>query len=987
LLVALALASVAPIATGQGTAPGAIRLSQIGFLPTAPKTAIVVGATGSTFAVVSAERGDTVLRGTLSAPRSWTLSGESGVRQADFTRLTTPGRYRLVAPGAGAPVSFDIGTANLHALARATLKGFYYQRSGVPIEARYAGQWARAAGHPDTAVLVHPSAATPSRPAGTKISSPRGWYDAGDYNKYVVNSGISTYTLLLLAEQYPEYAAELRTGIPESDNALPDVLDEALFNVRWMLTMQDPADGGVYHKLTNAEFDAFEEPRVATQPRYVVQKSTAATLDFAAVMAQASRLVEGHAAELPGLADTLTRAALSAWQWARQHPDSLYDQSRLNTATTPKVNTGAYGDRNVDDELQWAAAELFLATRQDSFLVAGRVATEHASAATVPSWPDVGTLALVSLAEHRDELPASIDSAAIVGRLVRLARSLRAIADSSAYGVAMQRQDFVWGSNAVAANQGLVLVQAYRLTGDASFLRAALGNLDYITGRNPTGYSYVTGVGAKTPMHPHHRLSASDTVLAPIPGLLVGGPNPGQQDRCAGYPSSLPALSYVDAQCAYAANEIAINWNAPIAYLSAAIDDSYAVSNAHFVSYDRTGVTAPRPTSAPARPYVVVVSLDAFRWDYLAKYRPASLEKLAARGIVARGLVPPFPSKTFPSHYTIATGLYPGHHGILSNTFYDPALERWFRVKDTGSVRDGRWYGGVPIWVAAQREGVRSSIYFWPGSEGVVAGERPTFWSSYHASVPDSQRIDESIARLRLPAAERPHLVMIYLTDVDDTTHHYGPDTPHTADAVASLDRALTRLLDSLHALPQRDSVNVVVLSDHGMYEATQSRMLALRPVLAAAGIDTTRVEMGDNGPVMSLWFHGDSALARRTLAALAHQPHARAYARGATPARWHLDANARAGDVLVVGELGYQLAKSADDRVIDAGNHGWDPTANEMHGVFVAAGPQIRARGAIPEFESVNVYPFIAALLGLRDAPAVDGRLDVLAPYLRSVH
>jgi len=751
--------------------------------------------------------------------------------------------------------------------------------------------------------------------------------------------------------------------------------------------MQDPADGGVYHKLTNAEFDAFEVPSVATQPRYVVQKSTAATLDFAAVMAQASRLARAHPRELPGLADTLTHAALAAWQWARQHPDSLYDQNRLNAATTPHVNTGAYGDRNVDDERRWAAAELFLATRQDSFLVAvppfesagrpeGHAPLTITDFASVPGWPDVGTLALVSLAEHRRELPPSVDGAAIVDKLVELARSLRAVADSSPYGITMRRQDFVWGSNAVAANQGLVLVQAYRLTGDTTFLRAALGNLDYLMGRNPTGYSFVTGVGAKTPMSPHHRLSGSDTVVAPVPGLLVGGPNPGKQDRCNGYPSSLPALSYLDAQCSYASNEIAINWNAPIAYLSAAIDASYGSHQ------PVRGAAAP----ATARPYVVVVSLDAFRWDYLTKYRPASLERLAKRGIVARGLVPPFPSKTFPSHYTIATGLYPGHHGIVSNTFYDPAMERWFRLKDSSS-RDGRWYGGVPIWVAAQREGVRSSVYFWPGSEGAVAGERPTYWSSYRASVPDSQRIDESIARLRLPAAERPHLEMIYLTDVDDTTHHYGPDTPHTANAVASIDRALTRLLDSLHALPQRDSVNVVVLSAHGMYEVSQDKTLPLRPLLAAAGIDTTRVEMGDNGPVMSLWFHGDSSLARRALAALARVPHIRAYARGATPARWHLDGSARAGDVLVVADLGYLIARSATDRVLDPGNHGWDPASQQMHGLFVAAGPQIRAAGLIPEFESVNVYPFLAALLGLQHAPNVDGKLGVLAPYLRAAH
>ena len=155
---------------------------------------------------------------------------------------------------------------------------------------------------------------------------------------------------------------------------------------------------------------------------------------------------------------------------------------------------------------------------------------------------------------------------------------LRAGADKSPYGIAMtQPWDFAWGSNAVAANQGLVLVQAARLTGDTSFLRVAVSNLDYLLGRNATGYSFVTGFGVKTPWHPHHRPSATDTVVAPVPGLLVGGPNPGQQDRCPGYPSTLPALSYVDAQCAYAANEIAINWNAPFAYLAAAVDEAYGL--------------------------------------------------------------------------------------------------------------------------------------------------------------------------------------------------------------------------------------------------------------------------------------------------------------------------------------------------------------------------------------------------------------------------
>ena len=387
----------------------------------------------------------------------------------------------------------------------------------------------------------------------------------------------------------------------------------------------------------------------------------------------------------------------------------------------------------------------------------------------------------------------------------------------------------------------------------------------------------------------------------------------------------------------------------------------------------------------PSRPYVVMVSLDAFRHDFLARYHPPAIERLAARGVVARALIPPFPSKTFPSHYTIATGLYPGNHGVITNTFYDPAFDAWFRVKDSVAVRDGRWYGGVPIWVAAEREGVRTSVYFWPGSESAVQGRRPSAYWNYRAATPDSVRVDESLAQLRLPPGRRPHLVMLYLTVVDDTTHRYGPETPRTAGAVATADHAVARLLDGIDALPIHDSVNVIVLSDHGMQESSSQRMVPLRPLLTAAGIDTGAVHMGDNGPTMSLWFGGDSALARRTHAALRRGlSHARVYAPGETPPAWHVGGNARAGDLLVVAEPGYVVAKGAGDRVLSAGNHGWDPVDPEMHGVFVAAGPQIASAGVIPAFENVHVYPFLAALLRLERAPRGDSDATVLAPYLR---
>ncbi len=311
--LALALHSI----DGAAQAPAdAIRLNQVGFLPLAPKVAVVVGGAPSEFSIVTVPEGVVVLRGALSAPAMWPLSGEV-VCRADFSRVVRPGTYALVVPGAGTSYPFKIDAAVVQDIARGATKAFYYQRSGIALPPKFAGRWARAVGHPDTVVIVHPSAASAARPAGTRISAPRGWYDADDYNKYVVNSGITTYTLLLLAEQFPRYANALDTNIPETGNGLPDVFNEALWNIRWMLAMQDPFDGGVYHKLTNASFDAFIAPDKSNTARYAVQKSTAATLDFAAVMAHAAPLAARYARQLPGLADSLTHAALAAWGWAR----------------------------------------------------------------------------------------------------------------------------------------------------------------------------------------------------------------------------------------------------------------------------------------------------------------------------------------------------------------------------------------------------------------------------------------------------------------------------------------------------------------------------------------------------------------------------------------------------------------------------------------------------------------------------------------------
>ncbi len=561
----------------------AIRLNQLGFYPNAAKIAVVVGDAQGPFQITTTDLKKVVFTGTLSAARQNALSGKAS-RSADFSTFNKPGTYVIVIPGLGHSYPFDIRSDVYRELAIGAIKGFYYQRTAIDLPEKFAGKWARPAGHPDTRVLIHPSAASAGRPAGTVISSPKGWYDAGDYNKYIVNSGITMGTLLSLCEDFPAYVKKLPTNIPESTNNLPDVLDEALWNLRWMLTMQDPADGGVYHKLTNARFDGMVMPDKATNERYVVAKSITATLDFAAVMAQASRVIKPYKNELPGLADSCLSAATKAWGWAKANPNAVYNQQAMNAAFDPDVVTGGYEDRNADDEWVWAAVELYATTKDDAYYTAVSLFPDSKNPGRplpLPSWPQVRTLAYYTLARTANSLTAlgKRDLPAVEQHLTTLADSLLGGADRQAYQTVMGKsaKDFIWGSSAEAANQGIALIQAYRYTKSPArsrYLQYALANLDYLLGRNAVGYSFVTGFGDKTPMHPHHRPSVADGIDAPVPGLLSGGTNANaaRQDKCTGYTSTVADEVYLDADCSYASNEIAINWNAPLVYLTAALE-------------------------------------------------------------------------------------------------------------------------------------------------------------------------------------------------------------------------------------------------------------------------------------------------------------------------------------------------------------------------------------------------------------------------------
>jgi endoglucanase len=569
--------------TGILPPPGDIKLNQLGFYPSSPKTALAVlnNNTPTPFYIVSQDRLDTLYTGALSNYASFSMTGEN-LRKADFTDFNSIGYYYLNVPGIGYSHPFEIKPAVHREVSKAGLKGFYYQRASTALDVSNAGIWARAKGHPDNQVYVHNSAANVYRPTNTIISCPRGWYDAGDYNKYVVSAGISTFMLLSMYEHYPSYFDTLNLNIPESGNAVPDVLDEALWEIRWLLTMQDPYDGGVYSKLTSPNFDGTIMPSASSLPRYVVKKTTPATLDFAATLAQAARIVKLFDAQLPGLADSCINASMKAWRWARKNPIEQYIQSEMSN---PSISTGEYGDANPADEFQWAAMELYATTKIDSFYtLSGAIININP-----PTWSSLRALGYLSLTHLRTLLPTGTDTSGIKSKVKAQADYLKGRAAICPYGTSMYDSwVFNWGSNSNAASHGLMLLQTFDLTKDSSYLKIAIADLDYILGRNGANYSFITGYGAVSPMDIHHRISGADGAAEPVPGLMAGGPNVDSPSDCGGsstYPSTFAGKAYLDAYCSYSTNEIAINWNAPFAYLSNVIEAIEAGAQYEVLNY------------------------------------------------------------------------------------------------------------------------------------------------------------------------------------------------------------------------------------------------------------------------------------------------------------------------------------------------------------------------------------------------------------------
>ena len=542
-----------------------IKLDQVGYPTDAPKIA-VVSAPAEAFVVKRASDKATVFQGNLSARATDANSGDT-VEAADFSGLQQPGTYYLEIPGVGRSWTFSIAPDVFSRTYYLAMRAFYGQRCGTAVDlGPEFPAYTHAACHLEG--KFHSSSGKRGR-----RDNVGGWHDAGDYGRYMVNSGIATGTILWAWEMFGPKLRGIKLNIPESGNGTPDILNEARWNLEWMLEMQDD-DGGAWHKQTSERFCHFVMPEDDHLPSEVIgtgkppYKSTCATADLAAVSAIAARVYQPFD---KSFAAKNLRAAQAAWAWALRYPDATFVKN------PPGIATGEYGDTDCGDEQMWAAAELWRTTGEAQF---NRYFLDHYAkylptlhALDTDTWRVVAPMGLwaYALAARPDadsHALAEVRNAALAAAHEVVERTRR-----NPYHVSLAPEDFHWGSNGLAGNYGMELLIANALSPDRTFVETALDNLHYLLGRNTFSISWVTQVGEHPFRHPHHRPSGAGHHPQPWPGLLSGGPSVGREDPVLkALPADLPpAKVYSDEQGSYASNEVCINWQAMLVFLLAGV--------------------------------------------------------------------------------------------------------------------------------------------------------------------------------------------------------------------------------------------------------------------------------------------------------------------------------------------------------------------------------------------------------------------------------
>ena len=528
-----------------------IKVNQLGY-PLGAKKVAIFSKQYDQFEVIDQNTKKIVYRGKLSEAIDDGASGEI-VYRGDFSELQDEGRYQIQAEGVDSAV-FPISKKPYQEATRGILKAFYYFRCGVELTEEYAGDWAHGACHQQESIIFDNR--------GVKRDGTGGWHDAGDYGKYVVAGAKAVADLLLAYELKPEAFKEA-IPLPETDGITPDILHETRFELDWMLKMQDLESGGVYHKLTTLDFPGLDVmPEDDVEPQYFTPISATATGTFAAIMAMAARVYQAFD---PDFSANCLEQAKKAWQWLLDNPDVP------GFKNPEEVTTGEYGDRNDKDERYWAAAELYRTTGEESYHQSFKRLAQESFSKNAFGWADMGGYGTMAYLLNDEEASDRDLFEQLKAGLVAEAEQLAMVSSSDGYLISLKENNYVWGSNMGLMNNAMTLLFASHFTQDKKFSDHALDHVHYLFGRNVLDISYVTGFGDRSVMEPHHRPSVGDSVDAPVPGLVSGGPNSGLQDEYAEehLQGSAPAQSFADHEESYATNEVTIYWNSPALFVLA----------------------------------------------------------------------------------------------------------------------------------------------------------------------------------------------------------------------------------------------------------------------------------------------------------------------------------------------------------------------------------------------------------------------------------
>jgi len=544
-------------------------INQAGYLPDQPKYVYFIVPEDS-FYVVNKTSGEIQFRGAMQMTASKDPATGLATYRGDFSTFTQTGTYQISTPNEDTSFSFPISRTVYESVYKKSMKGYYFQRCGQSLLSQHAGVYARSICHTNDATYHSTIGKT-----GTAETT-GGWHDAGDYGKYIVNAGISVGTLLYAYELFPERFSYDDLNIPESGNSIPDILDEVRYELEWFLKMQDTSDGGVFFKVTTENFDAFEMPNEDVATRYIYQKSSTATGNFAAVTAQAGRIYKSFDT---AFASKCLNSSRLAWQYLQANPSIVPSGGFKNPSGT---GTGEYGDNDDSDERLWTAAELYVSTGEDTYHNYFKAHYNDQSVfSSTMGWPYVRPLAYIAYLMGKQPNRDQTIQSSLKTSLASYCTVLCGVIAADGLNVSLLPSGYGWGSNGSALNNAILLILGSETSNNTDYSIAALQQLNYVLGCNRLNMTFITGVGSVYPMHIHHRPSGSDGIVEPIPGLMAGGPDKYLDDavlRSLFTSSTPPARCYADDQGSYASNEICLNWNAPLVFVVGYFNESPVTS-------------------------------------------------------------------------------------------------------------------------------------------------------------------------------------------------------------------------------------------------------------------------------------------------------------------------------------------------------------------------------------------------------------------------